>query len=62
MWIKNDKTCCENCGIHMAAFYEYDAENYLCPECTAEMNEHKEFEECEWKYCHDSKRQHLFNL
>ncbi len=47
MWIKNDKTCCENCGIHMAAFYEYDAENYLCPECTAEMNEHKEFEECE---------------
>jgi rubredoxin len=45
MWIKKDKTSCENCGIHMASFYEYE-ENYLCPECTAEMNEYKEFEEC----------------
>ena len=48
MWIKGNKTKCENCGIHMISFYEYiKGEDYFCPECTAEMNEHKEFEECE---------------
>ena len=40
MWIKNDRTICEMCGILLFPFYpipEDRTEMFLCPEC---MDEH----------------------